>query len=102
VPVGPHVSTFPPVHMDVALLVPLDRPEAGVRAALKAGAGELLEDLRLFDLYTGSPVPEGQKSLAYALTFRAPDRTLTSEEAGAALAAAVEAAARATGAVLRG
>jgi phenylalanyl-tRNA synthetase beta chain len=102
VPVGPHVSTFPPVHMDVALVVPLDQPEANVRAALKAGAGELLEDLRLFDLYTGSPVPEGQKSLAYAMTFRAPDRTLTSEEAGTALAAAVEAAARATRAVLRG
>jgi phenylalanyl-tRNA synthetase beta chain len=102
VPAGPHVSTFPPVHMDVALVVPLDQPEAAVREALTTGAGELLEDLRLFDVYTGSPVPEGRRSLAYALTFRAPDRTLTSEEAAAAFAAAVEAAGRATGAVLRG
>jgi phenylalanyl-tRNA synthetase beta chain len=101
VPAGPHVSTFPPVHMDVALVVPVDRPEAAVRAALADGAGELLEELRLFDVYTGSPVPEGHRSLAYALTFRAPDRTLTSEEAAAAFHTAVEAAGRATGAVQR-
>jgi phenylalanyl-tRNA synthetase beta chain len=79
-----------------------ERPEAEVRAALAEGAGDLLEDLRLFDVYTGSPVPEGRRSLAYALTFRAPDRTLTGEEAAAAFAAAVASAARATGAVLRG
>jgi phenylalanyl-tRNA synthetase beta chain len=102
VPVGPRISSFPPVHMDVALVVPLDQPEAAVRAALATGAGELLEELRLFDVYTGSPIPEGRRSLAYALTFRAPDRTLTSEEAAAAFGAAVAAAGRATGAVQRG
>jgi phenylalanyl-tRNA synthetase beta chain len=102
VPVRPAISSFPPVHMDVALVVPADRPEADVRTALAEGAGELLEDLRLFDVYTGTPVPEGHRSLAYALTFRAPDRTLTGEEAAAAFTAAVEAAGRATGAVLRG
>jgi phenylalanyl-tRNA synthetase beta chain len=101
VPVGPRISAFPPVHMDVALVVDADRPEAAVREALTAGAGELLEDLRLFDVYTGNPVPEGKKSLAYALTFRAPDRTLTGEEAGQAFGAAVEAAGRVTGAVQR-
>jgi phenylalanyl-tRNA synthetase beta chain len=88
--------------MDVALVVPVEQPEATVRAALRDGAGTLLEDLRLFDVYTGSPVPEGRKSLAYALTFRASDRTLTSEEASQAFTAAVGAAGRATGAVLRG
>jgi phenylalanyl-tRNA synthetase beta chain len=87
--------------MDAALLVPLEHPEAAVRAALAEGAGELLEDLRLFDVYTGSPVPEGRRSLAYAFTFRAPDRTLTGEEARAAFDAAVAAAAGSTGAVLR-
>jgi phenylalanyl-tRNA synthetase beta chain len=102
VPVGPHVSTFPPVHMDAALVVPVEQPEAAVRAALAEGSGELLEELRLFDVYTGAPVPEGQKSLAYAFTFRAPDRTLTGEEARAAFEGAVSAAAEATGAVLRG
>jgi phenylalanyl-tRNA synthetase beta chain len=102
IPVGPRISTFPPVHMDAALVVSVDRPEAAVRAALAEGAGELLEDLRLFDVYTGSPVPEGQRSLAYAFTFRAPDRTLTREEAAAAFTVAVDSAARATGATLRG
>ncbi|MCW2536770.1 MAG: pheT [Modestobacter sp.] len=102
VPVGPRVSGFPPVHMDAALLVPAEQPEAAVREALTRGTGELLEDLRLFDVYTGSPVPAGQRSLAYAFTFRAPDRTLTGEEARAAFEGAVSAAAAATGAVLRG
>ena len=102
VPIGPHISTFPPVHMDAALFVPVERPEAAVRAALTEGAGELLEELRLFDVYTGNPVPAGQRSLAYALTFRAPDRTLNREEANAAFYRAIESAARATGAQLRG
>lgn len=102
VPVGPSVSTFPPVHMDGALVVPVEQPEAAVRAALTEGAGELLEDLRLFDVYSGTPIPEGRRSLAYAFTFRAPDRTLNREEASAAFTRAVESAARATGAHLRG
>jgi phenylalanyl-tRNA synthetase beta chain len=102
VPVGPRISTFPPVHMDAALLVPVEQPEAAVRAALAQGAGELLEELRLFDVYTGSPVPEGQRSLAYAFTFRAEDRTLTGDEARRAFEAAVRAAVEANGAVLRG
>jgi phenylalanyl-tRNA synthetase beta chain len=76
-------------------------PAADVEAALRAGAGELVEDLRLFDVYTGAPVPEGHRSLAYALTLRAPDRTLTSEEATAVRDAAVAAAAERTGAQLR-
>jgi phenylalanyl-tRNA synthetase beta chain len=102
VPVGPPISAFPPVHMDAALIVSDEHPEAAVRAALVAGAGELLEDLRLFDVYTGHPVGEGERSLAYRMTFRAPDRTLTGEEASAIFHAAVESASRATGAHLRG
>ncbi|MGY1664113.1 phenylalanine--tRNA ligase subunit beta [Geodermatophilus sp. SYSU D00705] len=102
VPVGPAVSVFPPVLLDLALVVRDEVPAAEVDAAVRAGAGELLESLRLFDVYTGAPVPEGHKSLAYALTLRAPDRTLTSEEATAVRDAAVAAAAAATGAELRG
>ena len=101
VPVGPHVSTFPPVHMDAALVVPDRHPEATVRAVLTEGAGELLEDLRLFDVYAGAQVPAGHRSLAYALTFRAPDRTLTGEEAKAAFDRAVARAGQAVEAVLR-
>jgi phenylalanyl-tRNA synthetase beta chain len=102
VPVGPSISSFPPVHMDMALIVSDEHPEAAVRALVLEAAGELLEDLRLFDVYTGSPVPEGSRSLAYRLTFRAPDRTLNSEEASITFYRAVEAATRATGGTLRG
>ncbi len=101
VPLGPPISAFPPVHMDMALVVGDEHPEATVRDAVLGAAGELLEDVRLFDVYTGPPVPEGSRSLAYRLTFRAPDRTLTGEEASAAFYRAVEAVSRATGATLR-
>ncbi len=102
VPVGPPLSTFPPVLIDLALVVADDVPAADVDAALRAGAGAMLESLRLFDVYTGPPVPAGSRSLAYALVLRAPDRTLTSEEATAVRDAAVGEAAARTGAVLRG
>ncbi|HEV7869903.1 MAG TPA: phenylalanine--tRNA ligase subunit beta [Modestobacter sp.] len=99
--VGPHVSTFPPVLVDLALVVPDDVPAATVEEALWDGAGELLESLRLFDVYTGAPVPAGSRSLAYALTLRAPDRTLTGEEANAARDAAIAVAVERTAATLR-
>ncbi|WP_269854991.1 phenylalanine--tRNA ligase subunit beta [Streptomyces sp. RPT161] len=99
---APRVSTFPVATQDVALVVDESVPAADVEAALRAGAGELLEDLRLFDIFSGEQIGEGRKSLAYALRFRAPDRTLTAEEASAARDAAVAAAAERTGAVLRG
>jgi phenylalanyl-tRNA synthetase beta chain len=98
---GPHVSTFPVATQDVALVVDAAVPAADVEAALRDGAGELLESLRLFDIFTGEQIGEGRKSLAYALRFRAPDRTLTAEDASAAREAAVAAAAARTGAVLR-
>ena len=98
----PALSGFPPATQDVALIVDAGVPAAEVEAALRAGAGDLLEAIRLFDVFTGEQVGAGKKSLAYALRFRAPDRTLTVEEATAARDAAVAAAAAATGAVLRG
>ncbi|GCD93844.1 phenylalanine--tRNA ligase subunit beta [Embleya hyalina] len=97
-----HVSSYPVATQDVALVVPDSVPAAAVQAALVEGAGALLESVRLFDVYTGSQVGEGSKSLAYALRFRAQDRTLTVEEATAARDAAVALAAERTGAVLRG
>ncbi|WP_329130185.1 phenylalanine--tRNA ligase subunit beta [Streptomyces sp. NBC_01476] len=99
---GPRISTFPVATQDVALVVDASVPAADVERALREGAGELLESLRLFDIFTGPQIGEGRKSLAYALRFRAPDRTLTAEEASAARDAAVAAAAERTGAVLRG
>ncbi|WP_432573215.1 phenylalanine--tRNA ligase subunit beta [Kineococcus sp. SYSU DK005] len=95
------LSGYPAATQDVALVVEGAVAAAAVEEALREGAGELLEDVRLFDVYTGPQVGEGRRSLAYALRFRAPDRTLTAEEASAAREAAVAEAARRTGAVQR-
>jgi phenylalanyl-tRNA synthetase beta chain len=101
---APAVPAYPVATQDVALLVPREVPAAEVEAALVAGgsAGGLLEEVRLFDVYTGEQAGEGRKSLAYTLRLRAPDRTLTAEDASAARDAAVAEATRRTGAVLRG
>ncbi|MFJ8042236.1 phenylalanine--tRNA ligase subunit beta [Kitasatospora sp. NPDC096147] len=99
---GPPVSSYPVATQDVALIVDAAVPAAEVEAALRDGAGELLEAIRLFDVFTGEQAGEGKKSLAYSLRFRAADRTLTADEASAARGAAVEAATARTGAVLRG
>ncbi|GAA1561508.1 phenylalanine--tRNA ligase subunit beta [Streptomyces globosus] len=99
---SPRISSFPVATQDVALIVDASVPAADVEAALRKGAGELLESLRLFDVFTGEQVGEGKKSLAYALRFRAADRTLTAEESTAARVAAVALTAERTGAVLRG
>ncbi|MEU4166809.1 phenylalanine--tRNA ligase subunit beta [Streptomyces sp. NPDC026665] len=101
-PKGPKISTFPVATQDVALVVDKSVPHADVEAALHEGAGELLESIRLFDEYESAQLGEDKKSLAYALRFRAADRTLTVDEASAARDAAVALAAERTGAVLRG
>jgi phenylalanyl-tRNA synthetase beta chain len=104
---APTVSPYPVATQDVALVVAKTVPAAEVEAALAAGAasggGEsLLEEIRLFDVYTGEQAGEGNKSLAYTLRFRAPDRTLTDEEITQARDAAVAEAGRRVGAVQRG
>ncbi|MEU8029508.1 phenylalanine--tRNA ligase subunit beta [Streptomyces sp. NPDC049099] len=102
-PQAPSISTFPVATQDVALVVDLPVPAAEVESALRDGAGELLESIRLFDVYENAEqLGDGKKSLAYALRFRAGDRTLTVDEASAARDAAVALAGERTGAVLRG
>lgn len=98
---APLVSPYPPVLQDIALVVDASVPVAELTATLRRGAGELLEDVRLFDVYTGDQIGPGKRSLAFALRFRAPDRTLTVAEATAARDAAVAAAADTHGATLR-
>lgn len=98
---APKFSTNPVAKEDVALVVDERVPSVDVTRALRSGAGALLESLRLFDVYRGDPVPPGHKSLAFALRFRAPDRTLTEPEVKAARDAAVTEANLRTGAVLR-
>ncbi|MFF5172882.1 phenylalanine--tRNA ligase subunit beta [Micromonospora sp. NPDC000089] len=99
---APTVSTFPPALIDVALVLDASVPAAQVERALAEGAGELLEDVRLFDVYASEQLGAGRRSLAYKLTFRAPDRTLAGEEAVAARDAAVAVVAERFGATLRG
>ncbi|GFG48972.1 phenylalanine--tRNA ligase subunit beta [Mycolicibacterium agri] len=98
---APRVSPFPAVFQDVALVVDEHVAAQSVVDAVREGAGELLEDVRLFDVYTGPQIGEGRKSLALALRFRAADRTLTEDEASAAREAAVAMAAERVGAQQR-
>jgi phenylalanyl-tRNA synthetase beta chain len=99
---APRVSPFPAVFQDLSLVVADDVPAQTVIDVVRDAAGGLLEDVTLFDVYTGPQIGEGRKSLTLALRFRAPDRTLTEDEASAARDAAVAAAAEHLGAQLRG
>ncbi|MBC7291619.1 MAG: phenylalanine--tRNA ligase subunit beta, partial [Actinotalea sp.] len=100
------VSTFPPAKEDIALVVAEEVPVGDLFAAVHAGAsasaaGRIVEEVRVFDVYRGAPVPEGHKSVAFSLRLRAADRTLTSAEAAAVREAAVAEAHRRHGATLR-
>lgn len=95
------LTTFPMAQSDVALVVDEAVEAVAVEAALRDGAGPTLESLALFDVYHGDQLEAGRKSLAYRLTFRAPDRTLTTDEVSGLRDSAVAAAATRTGAVQR-
>ena len=95
------LSTYPLAHTDVALVVDESVAAADVESALRSGAGDSLESVVLFDLYRGQQVGDGRKSLAYRLTFRAKDRTLTTDEVSALRDRAVAEAAARTGASQR-
>ncbi|GAA5228877.1 phenylalanine--tRNA ligase subunit beta [Paeniglutamicibacter antarcticus] len=99
--VAKEISTFPMSTQDVALVVDADIVAADVLETLREGAGELLEDIALFDVYSGTGIEEGKKSLAFGLRFRASDRTLTADEASEARTAAVALAAERFAAVQR-
>lgn len=75
------LGTLPAATQDLSLVVKMDTPAADVLAAVRDGAGDLLEEIALTDDYRGSNVAEGFKSLTFALRFRAMDRTLTQVEA---------------------
>ena len=99
---APSFSSYPVAREDVALVVDESVPAAELEQALRDGAGELIESVRLFDVYEGDQAGAGKKSLAFRLRFRASDRTLTVEETSAARDAAVAVAAERCGAVQRG
>ncbi len=95
------VPTQPAVYQDLALIVPEETPAASVDAVIREAGGDLLEDVRLFDVYRGAPVPTGHKSLAYALTFRAPDQTLTDKPVNKLRERIIKAVGQKLGATLR-
>ncbi|NUL81754.1 MAG: phenylalanine--tRNA ligase subunit beta [Armatimonadetes bacterium] len=76
---------YPPVLRDVAFVVEESAPYVEIEQALVEAAGDLLESAELFDRYAGKGIPEGSHSLAFSLTFRSPERSLTDEEANAAM-----------------
>ncbi|HEU4757786.1 MAG TPA: phenylalanine--tRNA ligase subunit beta, partial [Agromyces sp.] len=95
------IGTLPAATQDLSLVVAAEVPAVRVAEAVREGAGELLEDLHLVDDYRGKGVPDGAKSLTFALRFRAADRTLTAAEASEAKLAGAALAAERTGATIR-
>ena len=74
------ISTFPPVKQDFAFTAPISLQAKTLQDAIEKSAGDLLESVELFDVYEGEQLGEGLRSLAYSVTFRATDRTLSGEE----------------------
>ncbi|GGL00409.1 phenylalanine--tRNA ligase beta subunit [Curtobacterium luteum] len=95
------IESYPAATQDLSLVVDAGVPAGDVLDAVRTGAGELLEYARLVDDYRGTGVDEGQKSLTFALRFRATDRTLTAAEASEARDGAVRRAGERFGATLR-
>lgn len=71
---------FPATTRDLALLCDDELPVQSIEKAIRSGAGKILEQVELFDIYKGKQIPEGKKSVAYNITMRSPDRTLTDED----------------------
>ncbi|MEO6463260.1 MAG: phenylalanine--tRNA ligase subunit beta, partial [Candidatus Eisenbacteria bacterium] len=94
-------SRLPAITRDLAFFLPADVPHATVEQVMRAAGEPLLTDVRLFDVYAGKGVAEGQRSLAYTLTFQSAERTLADTDIAAAQKAIVEALAAQVGATLR-
>jgi phenylalanyl-tRNA synthetase beta chain len=106
---GPHgnrsytpVSKFPSSDIDLAFVVGDDVAASRIEASLRKGGGALLTDVELFDVYRGSGVDDGARSLAYRLRFQATDRTLTDGDVADVRQACIDQVVKKTGAVLRG
>src|SRR5690606_16188238 len=91
----------PPVYQDIALVVRDEIPAAEVEAVIWKAGGDLLKGVRLFDVYTGDPIPAGHRSLAYNLTYQTDERTLTDKEVASVHRKIVRAAETQLGARLR-
>ncbi len=96
------ISPYPAVLQDLAVVVDEGVPNAAVQGLIAETGGFLLKEVKLFDVYRGDPVPAGEKSLAYALTFQAPDKTLRDEIASKQVQRIVKRLETELGAELRG
>jgi phenylalanyl-tRNA synthetase beta chain len=92
---------YPSVTRDIAMIVDDGHPVATIAEALRAATGGLAEDVTLFDLYRGDPVPEGKKSVAFRIVYRDPEATLTDKRVDGAHQAVAAAAVQRYGAVVR-
>jgi phenylalanyl-tRNA synthetase beta chain len=95
------IPRFPPIHRDLAFVVEASTPAGAAQSTIEEAGGALLDRVVLFDVFEGGPIPEGKKSLAFSLEFRAPDRTLTDDEADQAVQKIVDRLAQEYGAELR-
>jgi len=95
------VQIYPPVLEDLAIVVDEGLPAEQVEAVIWEAGGDLLTEIRLFDLYRGDQVGKGNKSLAYSLVYQAADRTLTDDEVGKIRARIVKKLGETLGAALR-
>lgn len=85
VPKYHHLPKYPAMSRDIAVVVPVEVTNDEIVAVIRANAGELLQDVRVFDIYTGKQVAAGCKSIAFNLTYQASDRTLTDAEVDASM-----------------
>lgn len=92
---------FPAVTRDIALVCDDSIPVASLADTIRAAGGQYLEAVTLFDVYTGAPIPAGRKSVAFSLTLRAADQTLTEEHASETMSAVLTALAEKHNAVIR-
>lgn len=95
------ISRYPVAQRDLAIVVPRDLPEATVASAMRGMTGPLAPQVQLFDVYTGDGIPQDKKSLAYTLTYRAANRTLTAQEVEEAQTALIASLRERFGAELR-
>jgi phenylalanyl-tRNA synthetase beta chain len=93
---------FPAVQRDIAITVPKYVLARDIENVIKKSGGKLIEDVKLFDVYEGSQIPEGYKSVAYSIVYRAPDRTLTDQEVDKLQERIIKALKEQIGAQLRG
>jgi phenylalanyl-tRNA synthetase beta chain len=102
VPYFEDLTSFPPVRQDLAVIVGEDVAADDVLTAVRGAGGKLLQAVRVFDVYRGAQVGDGRKSLALALTFQAPDRTLSDDDVTPVRDKVVAALAKHVGGELRG